>query len=83
MPYRLPRELTQQGAYNRHLQESYAATRRVAPYVPTPDVTSPASGRDPISDLKELAQLHASGHLSDAEFAAAKAKVLGAEDRSP
>ena len=36
MPYRLPRNLTQQGAYNRDMQERYAATRRVPPAAPEP-----------------------------------------------
>jgi hypothetical protein len=30
-----------------------------------------------VARLRELAQLHEAGALSDAEFAAAKAKVLG------
>jgi hypothetical protein len=89
MPYRLPRERTQQNAYNRQLQEAYAATRRTAPSVPAADAgdaavaavaAAPAQARDPISDLKELARLHEAGHLTDAEFTAAKAKVLGAEE---
>ena len=32
---------------------------------------------DPAGEIEHLAQLHASGVLSDDEFAAAKAKVLG------
>ena len=32
---------------------------------------------DPIDQIEHLAQLHTSGSLSDEEFAAAKAKVLG------
>ena len=32
---------------------------------------------DPIDQLEHLAQLHASGALTDEEFAAAKANVLG------
>lgn len=32
---------------------------------------------DPAEQIEHLAQLHASGALSDEEFAAAKAKVLG------
>jgi hypothetical protein len=32
---------------------------------------------DPADELEHLAQLHASGALSDEEFTAAKAKVLG------
>ena len=39
-----------------------------------------ASRRDPYADLKGLAELHRSGVLTDAEFAAAKAKVLDTED---
>ena len=32
---------------------------------------------DPADEIEHLAQLHASGALSDEEFAAAKAKILG------
>ena len=32
---------------------------------------------DPADEIEHLAQLHASGALSDDEFAAAKAKILG------
>jgi hypothetical protein len=75
MPYRLPRAGTAQGAYNRHLQEQFEATRRVGPPMLTD--TSPPPGRDTIAELKDLAQLHTSGALDDDEFAAAKAKLLG------
>jgi hypothetical protein len=40
-----------------------------AQYVPPP--------ADPADELEHLAQLHASGVLTDEEFAAAKAKVIG------
>jgi hypothetical protein len=84
MPYRLPRERTQQNAYNRQLQEAYAATRRTAPSAPAADAAvaaaAAAQARDPISDLKDLARLHEAGLLSDAEFTAAKARVIGAEE---
>jgi len=40
-----------------------------APYAP------PAA--DPADEIEHLAQLHASGALTDDEFAAAKAKILG------
>jgi hypothetical protein len=83
MPYRVPRQPSQQNAYNRQLQEEFAATRRVAPPQPTPDATPTAPARDPIADLKDLAQLHASGVLNDAEFAAAKAKILGLDADTP
>jgi hypothetical protein len=36
-----------------------------------------ASAADPIEQLKELGQLHAQGILTDEEFAAQKAKLLG------
>ena len=75
MPYRLPRNLAQQTEYNRHLQETYAATRRVTPPIPAVDPSS----RDPLAELKDLAQLHASGALNDEEFSIAKAKVLGVD----
>jgi hypothetical protein len=78
MPYRVPRAPVQQEAYNRQLQESFAATRRVAPPQPGSDTAGPAPDRDPVADLKEVAQLHATGVLNDAEFALAKAKILGA-----
>jgi hypothetical protein len=70
MPYALRRSHTQQAEYNRELQRRFASTRRVAPAVPA------AADRDPLADLKELAALHGSGLLTDAEFAAAKAKLL-------
>jgi hypothetical protein len=84
MPYRLPRQRTEQAAYNRELQEKFGATRRVPSASPppgtgsalTPGGAGPVSGRDVGARLQDLAQLHASGALTDAEFAAAKTKVL-------
>jgi hypothetical protein len=78
MPYRVPRQPTQQAAYNRQLQQQFGATRRVQPAAPaSQSAAAPSSsGQDLTARLKELAQLHADGVLSDAEFAAAKAKVL-------
>jgi hypothetical protein len=43
-------------------------------YSEAPPAAAPASDAD---QLQELAQLHASGALTDEEFAAAKAKILG------
>ena len=46
----------------------------------TPDMPSrppAAPAADPIEQLKELGQLHAQGILTDEEFAAQKAKLLG------
>ena len=69
MPYALPRNRTQQAAYNRQLQEKFELTRRVPPPVP-------AAERDPLNDLQALGELHQSGALTDAEFESAKAKLL-------
>ena len=66
MPFSLPRNRTEQAAYNRQLQHRFDTTRRVAPVVP----------RDPIADLKRLGELHQTGVLTDQEFADAKAKLL-------
>jgi hypothetical protein len=71
MPYALPRSREQQDAYNQQLRDAYASTHRVAPYV----------GDRPAA-VKELVELHQSGVLTDAEFAAAKAKVLTLDDAS-
>ena len=45
-------------------------------YPPEPAPAPPA--RDPIDELKQLAALREQGILTDAEFAAQKAKILGA-----
>lgn len=82
MPYGLPRAPTDNDAYRRRLQTSFEATRRVAPPRPAPDATAPSSSTDPVARLKELAELHATGMLSDSEFATAKAKVLGPTEDS-
>lgn len=61
----------QEGRWAAKEQQQAAA----APPPPTP--APPAQEADPIERLKELGQLHESGVLTDQEFAAAKAKVLG------
>ncbi len=53
-------------------QEDYAEPA-YAPPPPPPAAPAP----DPIAQLKELGALHEQGVLTDAEFAAQKAKVLG------
>ena len=75
MPFRRPRPRTDQDLYNYQLQQRYAATRQVAPYTPPAD--APASADDMAARLRDLAGLHDAGALTDAEFSAAKAKVLG------
>ena len=71
MPFSTPRSRTQQAAYNRQLQAQFESTRRVAPALPAP------VERDPIEQLKELAALKNQGILTEAEFAAQKARILG------
>jgi hypothetical protein len=73
IPLARTRDRTHQDAYNAHLQQAYASTRRVAPAAPE---ASAAPRRDPVAELKELAELHRSGMLTDAELALAKARVL-------
>jgi len=77
MPYNRPRQAMDQDAYNMRLQQGFAATRQVP--LPTPAVAPAAPDADTVGRLKDLAALHDSGALTDAEFAAAKAKVLGLE----
>jgi Short C-terminal domain len=57
------------------MQERFQATRRIPPAAPaaTPHVTE----RDTVADLKGLSDLHASGVLTEEEFTAAKARILG------
>jgi membrane protease subunit (stomatin/prohibitin family) len=38
---------------------------------------APPTAEDPATQIQKLAQLHETGALSDEEFAAAKAKILG------
>jgi Short C-terminal domain len=47
-------------------------------YAPPPPPAPPAPPTpDPIAQLKELGELHTQGILTDEEFAAQKAKILG------
>ena len=77
----------QQAAVNEQAQEAYAATQQLppqeyaqpaaAPAVAPPAAPAAPTGGDTTEQLAQLAQLHASGALTDAEFTAAKAKLLG------
>ncbi len=55
-------------------QQQAAAMQAAAPPPPPPP---PAPAADPIADLERLASLKAQGVLTDEEFSAAKAKLLG------
>ena len=65
------------------LQEQ-VADQQAQSYAPPPPpapvpAAAPGAGSDTVARLQELANLHASGVLSDDEFAAAKQKVLAGE----
>lgn len=67
----------QQGRWQEQAQQQYAAPE--PQYAPPPPAPAPAADSmdDKIKQLKELGQLHEQGILTDAEFAAQKAKLLG------
>jgi Short C-terminal domain len=66
-------------AYQQEQQQAAmeaAAQQAAAQQAAAQQAAAPAAA-DPIAELEKLAQLKAQGVLSDEEFAAAKAKVLG------
>jgi hypothetical protein len=56
-------------------QDDYGYQQEAAP--PPPPAPAAAAAPDPIEQLKQLGDLHAQGVLTDEEFAAQKAKLLG------
>jgi len=78
MPFRRPRPRMEQDMYNRQMQQAFSATRQVPAYAPADAVSAPAD--DTLGRLKELAELHDTGVLTDDEFTAAKAKLLGLDE---
>jgi hypothetical protein len=71
----------EQDATIQEMQDQYDAPPPAAPvyYPPPPPPTAPAApaGGDVVAQLGQLAQLHTQGMLTDAEFEAAKAQLLG------
>lgn len=64
----------QAARYDQQPEEQYQAAPQQAP----PPEPPPAPQQDEsMAKLQELAQLHSQGVLSDDEFTAAKAKILG------
>jgi hypothetical protein len=51
--------------------------QETAYYEPQPTAAPAAPAPDPIAQLKQLGELHQQGVLTDEEFAAQKARVLG------
>lgn len=58
-------------------QQQQQAYEQQAPPPPPPPAAAPASQGVDIEKLKQLADLHAQGILTDEEFATQKAKILG------
>ncbi len=56
-------------------QQQYAQQQQQ--YAPPPPPAPAPAAPDPIEQLKDLAELKAQGILTDAEFAAQKARILG------
>ncbi len=55
-------------------QQAAAAEQGAAQAEPMP---APPAGEDPFAQIEKLSKLHDSGALTDEEFTAAKAKILG------
>jgi outer membrane murein-binding lipoprotein Lpp len=68
-------ELAELEAQNAAMAQQMAAQQAAAR--PAPAAPAPAAGGIDYEQLKQLGELHTAGVLSDEEFAAAKAKVLG------
>jgi hypothetical protein len=62
----------QANRWNQQEEQAYAQQQAAAPPPPAAD-----PGRDTVAQLKDLADLKAQGILTDAEFDAQKAKILG------
>jgi len=73
---RVSRRQGQRWAEQDAQQQQAAAPQQPQAQAPAP-APAPSAAPDPIAQLKELGELHASGVLTDEEFAAQKAKILG------
>jgi uncharacterized membrane protein YebE (DUF533 family) len=67
----------EQAQVNEQAQAAYAATQPAPPPAAAPAPAAAAPTDDTTAELERLASLHGSGALTDDEFAAAKAKLLG------
>lgn len=65
----------QQNRWAQQDDQQYAQQPQYAP-PPPPPPQQPAPARDPIAQLKDLAELKSQGILTEAEFEAQKAKIL-------
>ena len=73
--YHAGQRRAKQDQYNAQASAAYDATQ----YTPPPPAPTPgaSSGGSNLDELNQLVGLHTAGVLSDAEFAAAKGKLLG------
>ena len=62
---------------NRWSQQGGTPRNHSSSTSPSPPRPPPAAAADPIEQLKQLAELKNQGILTDEEFAAQKAKILG------
>lgn len=65
----------QQNRWAQQEDQQYAQQQPQPQYAPPPQPATPPA-RDPVAQLKDLAELKSQGILSDAEFEAQKAKIL-------
>jgi hypothetical protein len=68
-----PPQYEEQQPPPQYAQQQYAAP---PPPPPAAEATSPGGG-DLVAQLKQLGELHTQGAITDEEFTAAKAKLLG------
>ncbi|MEV0549893.1 SHOCT domain-containing protein [Nocardia salmonicida] len=69
--------VNRRGARRAGEQQGYSEQQAPPPPQQAPPPPAAASaGQDTVAQLGQLAELHSSGALSDAEFSAAKAKLL-------
>ena len=69
----------QEGRWAQQEQQQWEQQQQqMAAQAPAQQAPAPAQQEDAMERLKQLAQLHDSGVLTDEEFASAKAKILNA-----
>jgi hypothetical protein len=69
-------EQQQQYAQQQYAQQQYAQQQYAQQQYAQQQAAPAAPARDPIAQLKDLAELKSQGILTDAEFEAQKAKIL-------
>ena len=74
---RVSRRQANRWAEQEQMAPAYMAAEPPPSAYEAPPQAAAAAGPDPIEQLKELGALHAQGILTDEEFAAQKAKILG------